>query len=62
VGLVIGQTSLCQKGGFSKIDLRPPEGEETAWHALGTPSDDCYPVGIGSSGLKIEWPIAPGTQ
>jgi len=33
-----------------------------AWHALGTPSDDCDSVRIGSSGLRIECPIAPGTQ
>ena len=33
-----------------------------ARHALGTPSDDCDSVRIGSSGLRIECPIAPGTQ
>jgi len=56
VGVVIGHSS--QKRGFSKIDLRAPEGEETTWHALGTPSDECDSVRIGSSGLRIEW----GTQ
>ena len=62
MGAVTGHTSLCQKGGFSEIDLRAPEGEETAWHALGIPSDKCDSVRIGSSGLRIECTIAPGTQ
>jgi len=30
--------------------------------ALGTLSDNCDSVRIGSSGLRIECPIAPGTQ
>jgi len=33
-----------------------------ARHVLGTTSDDCDSVRIGSSGLRIECPIAPGTQ
>ena len=33
-----------------------------ALHALGTPSDNGESVRIGSSGHRIECPIAPGTQ
>jgi len=55
---------VCQKGGFSENSsastCRRRDG--VAQHALGTPSDDCDSVRIGSSGLRIECPIAPGTQ
>ena len=43
---------------------RKKAGEQTGVSALGrgTPSDDCDSYRIGFSGLRIECPIAPGTQ
>ena len=64
VGVVIGHLLVCQKGGFSENSSastsRRTDG--VARHALGTPSDDCDSVRIGSAGLRIECPIASDTQ
>jgi len=70
VGLVIGHSLVCQKGGFSENssastrEQKQRRRDSVARHALGTPSDsdDCDSFRIGSSGLRIECPIAPGTQ
>jgi len=64
VGVVIGHLIVCQNGGFSENSSASTSRRRdgVAQHALGTPSDDCDSVRIGSSGLRIECPIASGTQ
>ena len=54
----------CQNGGFSENSSASTSmrRDGVARHALGTPSDDCDSVRIGSSGLRIDRPIAPDTQ
>ena len=61
---IIGHTPVCQKGEFSENSSASTSRRRdgVAKHALGTPSNDCDSVRIGSSGLRIECPIAPGTQ
>jgi len=62
-GVLIGQSSLCQKGGFSVNSSASTSRRRDSVNALGrsTPSDDCDSVRIGFSGFRIECPIAPGT-
>jgi len=64
VGVGIGHSIVCQKGGFSENSSASTSRrrESVARHALATPGDDCDSVRIGSSCLRIECPIAPGTQ
>jgi len=66
VGVVIGHLLVCKKVGFSENSSASTSRRRdgVARHALGTPSDDCDSVRIGSYGLRIQCPgpIAPGTQ
>ena len=64
LGVVIGHLLVCQKRGFSENSSASTSRRRdgVARHALGTPSDDCDSVRIGSSVLRIDCPIAPGTQ
>ena len=64
VAVVIWHSPVCQNGGFSEKSSASTSIRRhgVARHALGTPSDDCDSVRIGSSGLRIECPIAPDTQ
>jgi len=59
-----GGGGIIGKGGFSENSSASTSRRRdgVARHALGTPSNDCDSVRIGSSGLRIECPIAPGTQ
>ena len=57
-------TSWLDRGGFRKfIGEHQQEKRRRGTACSGhTPSDDCDSVRIGSSGLRNEYPITPGTQ
>jgi len=59
-----GGVLIGQKGGVSINSSASTSRRRDGVYALGrgTPSDVCDSVRIGSSGLRIECPIAPGTQ
>jgi len=60
-GVLIGQSSQWV---FNKFICEHQQDKERKKEkkCRGTPSDDCDSVRIGFSVLRIECPIAPGTQ
>jgi len=61
-GAVIGhllKLLVCQRGRFSQTSSASTSRRRdgVARHALGTPSDDCDSVRIGSFNLRIECPL-----